>query len=101
MKKWLKILDDTRIVFVDVSLAVFAKPGARKTELKGQSSDNANVVIALESQPVDGAANECLIEFLSILLEVRKNDIEILRGHTSRYKLLTIRNVKKEKLSVF
>lgn len=101
MKSWLKILKGENLNVMDISLSVFAKPSARKTEVKGESSDGANLVVALASQPVDGAANECLIEFLSDVLDVRKSEIELVRGHTSRHKVLTIRNVKKEKLLIF
>ncbi len=40
----------------------------------------------LTAAPVDGAANEALIELLAKLCKLRKSDITILSGHTARLK---------------
>ncbi len=46
--------------------------------------------IRLKSPPVDGKANESLIEFLSELLRVSKSKIVLKKGQTSRIKCLEI-----------
>ena len=46
--------------------------------------------IRVTAPPVDSAANEALIRFLSERLEVAHNRIELLRGHTSRHKQIKI-----------
>jgi hypothetical protein len=63
-------------------------PRARKTEIAGRHGDA--VKIRLSAPPVEGAANEALIDFLAELLGVRKSKIEILSGHTSRDKMVCV-----------
>lgn len=46
--------------------------------------------IALKAPPVDGQANEALIEFLAKLWGLRKAQIQLLQGATSRHKLIQI-----------
>lgn len=46
--------------------------------------------IKLMTPPIDGRANESLIKFLADELKVKKNQIEILKGQTSRNKLIKI-----------
>jgi uncharacterized protein len=46
--------------------------------------------IKVTAPPVDSAANEALVRFLAAQLDVPRNRIELLRGHTSRHKQLKI-----------
>jgi len=46
--------------------------------------------IALTSPPVDGAANEALVAFLSRALGIARRGIRITQGHTSRRKRIEI-----------
>jgi uncharacterized protein (TIGR00251 family) len=63
-------------------------PRASKNEISGRHGDA--VKIRLTAPPVEGAANVALIEFLAEVLDVRKNQIEILSGHTSRDKIVCV-----------
>ncbi len=63
-------------------------PRASKNEISGRHGDA--VKIRLTAPPVEGAANEALVDFLSEILEVRKSQIEILSGHTSRDKVVCV-----------
>jgi len=51
---------------------------------------DGSLKIRLTAPPVDGAANEALVAFLSDTLSVSKSQIEILSGHTSREKRVKI-----------
>src|SRR5262245_42152561 len=46
--------------------------------------------VRLKATAIDGKANEHLVEFLSEVLAVPKSKIELLKGHTSKYKCLEI-----------
>jgi uncharacterized protein (TIGR00251 family) len=46
--------------------------------------------VRLRSPPVDGAANEALVKFLAAELKLRKSDITIHAGATSRVKIVHI-----------
>ena len=63
-------------------------PRASKNEVSGRHGDA--VKIRLTAPPVEGAANQALINFLADTLGVRKNQIEILSGHASRDKIVCV-----------
>jgi uncharacterized protein (TIGR00251 family) len=63
-------------------------PRASKNEISGRHGEA--VKIRLTAPPVEGAANEALAGFLSDILEVRRNQIEILSGHASRDKIVCV-----------
>ena len=63
-------------------------PRARKTEYGGER-DGA-LVIRLAAPPVDGAANDALIEFLSDTLNVPRRAIRIVSGERGRRKRVAI-----------
>ena len=48
--------------------------------------------IKLQAPPVDGKANDMLIRFMSDVLDVPKSAVNIVRGQTSKKKLLEIRS---------
>ncbi len=72
-----------------IRLSVRVTPGAKRSALDGQWNDT-HLKIALQAPAVDGKANEALIEFLSKRLEVKKKNIFIVTGQTSRYKIIKI-----------
>jgi uncharacterized protein (TIGR00251 family) len=67
-----------------VTIHIHAQPGAKRTEVVGLHGDCVKVRLA--SPPVDGKANECLIEFLARRLGVKRAQITISRGMSSRRK---------------
>jgi uncharacterized protein len=70
------------------TLAVRVRPGARKNDVAGIHA--GAVKISLTMPPVDGRANEALIEFVADLLRVPRARIAIASGASSRVKLLRI-----------
>ena len=66
-------------------------PRARKTEYGGQR-DGA-FVIRLAAPPVDGAANDALVDFLSSTLNVPRRAIRIVSGERGRRKRIEIDGV--------
>ena len=69
-------------------LSVRIIPNASRTEIAGR--EGATWKIRLAAPPVDGKANEALIEFLSDILDVPKSSIQIIKGHSSKQKILEI-----------
>ena len=63
-------------------------PRASKNAISGRHGDA--VKIRLTAPPVEGAANQALVDFLAQALAVRKNQIEILSGHASRDKIVCV-----------
>jgi uncharacterized protein (TIGR00251 family) len=72
---------------------VKVEPRSSRTMAAGLHGDALKV--KLTSPPVEGKANEELIEFLSELLKVKKCDIKILRGQSSKQKVVEISGLKE------
>ncbi len=70
------------------AIVVAVTPRAGKDEIAGMQGDV--IKVKLTAPPVDGAANEALIKFLAQRLDVRPSAIEIVAGHSSRQKLVSI-----------
>lgn len=70
------------------TLAVRIHPGARKNAVTG-IHDHA-LKVSLTTPPIDGRANQALIDFLSDRLHLPNARIILLTGQTSRSKLLRI-----------
>jgi uncharacterized protein (TIGR00251 family) len=69
-------------------LAVRIQPRASKNEIIPM--EGGAFKIRLTAPPVDGAANEALVKFLSDVLGIAKSRIMIISGETSREKRIRI-----------
>jgi hypothetical protein len=85
-----------RTVAGGVEIDVRVIPRARRTEIAGVR-DNA-LLIRLAAPPVDNAANEALVDFLSSTLGISRSAIRVLAGATSRRKRLLVSGVNAERL---
>jgi uncharacterized protein (TIGR00251 family) len=81
-----------------VIFSVRVVPRASKSEIVGEHNGALKVRIA--SPPVDGAANEELIKFLAKSFGVPRNAVEIVSGHSSRLKKVTITGASFEKTAL-
>ena len=75
------------------TLSVRIQPRSSKNGITRR--EDGSLKIRLTAPPVDGAANEALIKFLSETLSVNKSQIEIVSGHTSREKRLKINGMSE------
>ncbi|MBZ0155479.1 MAG: DUF167 domain-containing protein [Alphaproteobacteria bacterium] len=64
-------------------------PKSSRTEMAGVL-DGTVVKVKLTAPPVEGAANEQLIAFLAEKFGIKKSDIVILKGETSRRKTVKL-----------
>jgi hypothetical protein len=74
-----------------VIIRVFVQPKSSKNEVIGPH--NGAIKIKLTSPPVDGQANEGLIEFLAKIFKVAKRNVTLIKGETSRHKVVALRGV--------
>jgi hypothetical protein len=70
-------------------LAIRVTPRARRDEIVEVLADQT-IKVRLTAPPVEGKANEALIEFLAKVLGVSRSRIEIVAGVTGRDKLVSI-----------
>ena len=71
------------------ALAIRVTTHAPHSELVGIQGDGT-IKVRLAAVPLQGKANQVLIEFLSDVLGISPGKIELVAGHTSRNKLVTI-----------
>ncbi len=62
-------------------------------------NDKYYLKLTIKSVPEHGKANDAIINFLSQKWKINKNNFEIITGHTSSLKLLTIKNIELDYLN--
>jgi uncharacterized protein len=80
-----------------VELWLRVHPNAARNELVGFSEGVLRLKVA--APPVGGKANKELIAFLAQKLGLSKGDLTILKGHSSRNKLISIAGLSREELT--
>ncbi|HQC42923.1 MAG TPA: DUF167 domain-containing protein [Verrucomicrobiota bacterium] len=78
------------------SLSIRLQPRSSRNEICGQMGDTLKIKVT--APPVDSAANELLVEFLADLLDISKSSVQILKGQTSRSKVVQIAGLKTDQI---
>ena len=73
-------------------LPVRAQPRARRTGIVGEQ--NGALKVAVSAPPDQGKANDAIQEVLCDELGLKRSQVELLAGPTSRQKRFLLRNVK-------
>jgi uncharacterized protein len=76
-----------------ISFAVKVHPRARKNAITGTVGDALK--LALTAPPVEGKANQAVIEFFADLFQIPRSSVTIASGETSRNKVIRIAGVSK------
>ena len=79
-----------------VTFQVKVIPRAKRDEIAGREGNVLKV--RLNAPPVEGRANEALIKFFADRLGIARGQVEIVRGKTSRHKVVQVRGVTAEPL---
>ena len=79
---------------VKAEISVRVHPNAARNEVTGVT--NGVWQVRVSAPPVKGKANQELIAFLSGLLGVGKSRIGIIRGHTTRNKVVAVDGLSQE-----
>jgi uncharacterized protein len=77
-----------------VRFSVRVQPRASKSEIAGLQG--VSLKVRVTAPPVDGLANEALIDFLSNALDISRRNVCIVSGHSSRTKVVEIEGVDLE-----
>jgi uncharacterized protein (TIGR00251 family) len=71
-----------------MTISLRVKTNARKNEVRQLNDESFEVCVT--APPVDGKANEKVIELLAKYFDVPKRSVEIIRGLSSKHKLVHI-----------
>jgi len=74
-----------------ITIEVKVEPRSSRAEIRGVMGNTLKV--KLTSAPVAGAANRQLIELLSKEFGIKKSSIKIMKGETSRNKVIKIEGI--------
>ena len=77
-----------------VSLAVKVVPRASDNEIC--DALGAELRIKVTAPPVDAAANEALVRLLAERLDCPRSAVQLVRGHTSRHKIIKVWGLSAE-----
>jgi uncharacterized protein (TIGR00251 family) len=69
-------------------LGVRVQPGARREGCAG--AWNGLLKIGVRAPPEDGRANERLLDLVAELFDLRRSEVELVVGHTSRVKRIRV-----------
>ena len=82
-----------RLVWLVVmNISVTIKPHSKKAPFV-QLQPDGTLIVCVREIAADGQANTALIKLLSDYYKVAKTRITIVRGHTSRHKLISIADI--------
>jgi uncharacterized protein (TIGR00251 family) len=76
------------------TFAVKVQPRARKNAITGTVGDALK--LALTAPPVEGKANQAVIEFFAEFFEIPRSSVSIASGETSRNKLIRVNGVSAQ-----
>ena len=79
-----------------ITLDVRVIPRARRTECAGFRDDV--LVVRVAAPPVEGAANEALIEFFSSSFDVPRRAVHIVSGDRGRLKRIAVEGVTRAQI---
>lgn len=80
-----------------INIEVKVTAGAKSNGFK---KENGLYYIRIMAKAIDGKANKSIIEFLSEELNLKKKDIEIIRGEKSSKKIISI-NIENDILEEY
>jgi uncharacterized protein (TIGR00251 family) len=76
-----------------ITIKIKVYPKSSRSGISGTVGDVLKIKV--NAPPVGGAANEELLEILSETLRMRKTSIIIIKGHTSRNKVVEIEGTER------
>ena len=75
---------------------VRVRPGASRTRVGGGYGDPPVLVVAVSAPAVDGRANDAVIRALADALGVPSREVEIVRGHAARTKIVVVNDAPED-----
>jgi uncharacterized protein (TIGR00251 family) len=80
-----------------VRIRLHVQPRASRSELAGRHGDA--IKVQLTAPPVDRAANEALLQFLAVRLQVPRSALSLVSGGSGRAKVVAVEAISPEEAS--
>lgn len=80
-----------------VRLELRVQPRSSRNQIVGEQ--DGVLKIKLMAPPVDGEANTALIEFIAGYLHLPRKNIKLIKGESSRHKIVEIMGISSEELA--
>jgi len=77
-----------------VQLALRVQPGAKRSQLLARMA-SGEWKVAVAAPPLEGRANEAVVELVSDLLGVKRRQVTVARGASSRRKVVEVEGVSE------
>jgi len=77
-----------------ILLSIKLQPRAAANQVGEPLGDELRMKVT--APPVDAAANKALVKLLADILDCPRNRVELVRGHTSRHKVIKIFGLSEE-----
>ena len=78
-------------------ISIKVQPNAGKNQVIGLTNDTWRIKIA--APPDKGKANKQLVEYLSEILEIKKDHVTVVQGYTSHNKLVCIDGLTRPEIN--
>lgn len=78
------------------TVAVKVTPGAKRNQVAGLANGVLRVKIAAKA--IDGKANDALVKYIAEIFGVRRRNVAIIKGLTSRDKVLAIEGLTQAQI---
>ena len=79
-----------------ICISLKVQPRASRNEIAGLIGNELKIKVT--APPVDSAANEAVLEFLAETFGCARNQLELLRGATSRHKQILVRGMAADQI---
>jgi len=77
-----------------ITTEIKVQPRSSRNQIVGEQ--DGMLKIKLTAPPVEGEANQALVDYLSSILDVPRRNVTLLKGESSRQKIVAIQGITRE-----
>jgi len=78
----------------EITVEIKVQPRASRNQIVGEQ--DGLLKIKLTAPPVEGEANQALVDYLASVLDTPRRNIMLIKGETSRNKIIAIKGMSRE-----
>lgn len=77
----------------EITVEIKVQPRASRNQIVGEQE--GILKIKLTAPPVEGEANQALVDYLAGVLSIPRRNVVLLKGESSRHKIIAIKGITK------